>query len=210
MSRASSSIAVRITSRSVISEILFFRPWSALNNLTKLFSGERNTSIRVGKVGNFHYHLDLEFFIFYLTLWNLVFLMVKMKMRNFCHSWTSANGHVPLHHGHNFGLENSTLFCERFEPMSHFKSKLSLIIRVNVVLNRTVFVDSDWHFDNLYGSHLQSQKHRSLSTKTVLFRTTFTRTITLYLLLSTLFIESCYSLFMTHTATSTEWQQPLK
>ena len=36
------------------------------------------------------------------------------------------------------------------------KSRLSLIVRVNVVLNRTV-VDSDWRFDNLCGSHLQSQ-----------------------------------------------------
>ena len=35
-----------------------------------------------------------------------------------------------------------------FEPRSHFKSRLSLIVRVNVVLNR---------IDNLYGSHLQSQ-----------------------------------------------------
>ena len=39
----------------------------------------------------------------------------------------------------------------------HFKSRLSLIVRVNVVLNRTVVVDSDWRFDNLCGSHLQSQ-----------------------------------------------------
>ena len=38
-----------------------------------------------------------------------------------------------------------------------FKSRLSLIFRVNVVLNRTVVVDSDWRFDNLWGSHLQSQ-----------------------------------------------------
>ena len=165
----------------------------------------------MGKVGNFHYHLDLEFFSFYLfTLWNLVLLMVKMKMGNFCHSWTSANGHVPLHHGHNFGLMKSTLFCERFEPRSHFKSRLSLIIWVNIVLNRTVFADSDWRFDNLCGSHLQSQKRQLLSTKTVLSRTTFTRTIKLNLLLSTLFIESCYNLFMTHTATCLEWQQPLK
>ena len=38
------------------------------------------------------------------------------------------------------------------------KSRLSLIVRVNVVLNRTVVVDSDWRgFDNLCGSHLQSQ-----------------------------------------------------
>ena len=35
--------------------------------------------------------------------------------------------------------------------------RLSLIVQVNVVLNRTVFVDSDWRFDNLCGSHLQSQ-----------------------------------------------------
>ena len=136
--------------------------------------------------------------------------MVKMKMGNFCHSWTSANGHVPLYHGHNFGLVNSTLFCERFEPRSHFISRLSLIIRVNIFLNRTVFVDSDWRFDNLSSSHLQSQKCQSVSTKTVLFRTTFTQTIKLNLFLSTLFIESCYKLFMTHMATSPEWQQPLK
>ena len=30
-------------------------------------------------------------------------------------------------------------------------------MRVNVVLNRTVVVDSDWSFDNLCGSHLQSE-----------------------------------------------------
>ena len=36
-----------------------------------------------------------------------------------------------------------TVHCERFEPRSHFKSRLSLIIWVNVVLNRTVVVDSD-------------------------------------------------------------------
>ena len=35
--------------------------------------------------------------------------------------------------------------------------RLSLIVRVNVVLNRTVVVDSDWRFDNLCDSHLQSQ-----------------------------------------------------
>ena len=34
-------------------------------------------------------------------------------------------------------------FCERFEPRSHFKSWLNLIVRVNVVLNGTVVVDSD-------------------------------------------------------------------
>ena len=34
-------------------------------------------------------------------------------------------------------------FCEGFEPRSHFTSRLSLIIRVNVIQNRTVVVDSD-------------------------------------------------------------------
>ena len=38
-----------------------------------------------------------------------------------------------------FGLEE---FGERFEPRSHFKSRLSLVVPVNEVLNRTV-VDSD-------------------------------------------------------------------
>ena len=35
------------------------------------------------------------------------------------------------------------LICERFEPSSHFKSRLCLIVGVSVVLNRTVVVDSD-------------------------------------------------------------------
>ena len=35
--------------------------------------------------------------------------------------------------------------------------RLSLSVRVNVVLNRTVVVDSDRRFDNLCGSHPQSQ-----------------------------------------------------
>ena len=47
--------------------------------------------------------------------------------------------------------------CERFEPRSLFKSRLTLIVQVNVVLNRTVVVDSDWRFDNLCSSDLQNQ-----------------------------------------------------
>ena len=35
------------------------------------------------------------------------------------------------------------IVCERFEPRSHFKSRLSLIVQVNLVLNRTVVFDSD-------------------------------------------------------------------
>ena len=41
--------------------------------------------------------------------------------------------------------------------ISPFKNRLSLIVRLNVVLNRTVVVDSDLRFDNLCCSHLQSQ-----------------------------------------------------
>ena len=43
------------------------------------------------------------------------------------------------------------------EDNGYSKKRLSLIVRVNVVLNRTVVVDSDRRFDNLCGSHLQSQ-----------------------------------------------------
>ena len=74
------------------------------------------------------------------------------------HGWTNVK---KIQTDCNYGfwkLVSLTVhFCERFEPRSHFKSRLSLIVRVNVVLNRTVFVDSDWRFVNLLGSHLQSQ-----------------------------------------------------
>ena len=72
------------------------------------------------------------------------------------------------------------LSCEKFEPRSHFISRLSMIVCVNVVLN----VDSDWRFDNLCSIHLLSDsedeyyyrlsKHQWSSTTTVLFWTTFT------------------------------------
>ena len=42
----------------------------------------------------------------------------------------------------SISLKKKKIFCERFEPRSHFK-RLSLIVRVNVVLNRSVVVDSD-------------------------------------------------------------------
>ena len=40
------------------------------------------------------------------------------------------------------------IYSERFESRNHFKSRVSLIVRVNVVLCRTVVVNSDWRFDN--------------------------------------------------------------
>ena len=81
-----------------------------------------------------------------LLLWSLV-----LAVNNWCFS-IQINGWWTL----ILMLLSQVLVCERLETKSHFISRLSLIIRVNVVLNRTP-VDSDWHFDNLYGSHLQSQ-----------------------------------------------------
>ena len=41
--------------------------------------------------------------------------------------------------------QSLSVYCERFEPRSHFKSRLSLTVWVNVVLKRTVVVDSDYN-----------------------------------------------------------------
>ena len=60
-----------------------------------------------------------------------------------------------------FFVQNITLFtfCERFEHRSHFISWVSMIIwwTYTVVQYRTAVVDSNWHFNNPCGSHLQSQ-----------------------------------------------------
>ena len=64
-------------------------------------------------------------------------------------------------------------------------SKLSMIIWVNTVLNRTV-VDSNCCFNNVCRSHLQSHAQvveMSFTLTTVLFRITFTQTIILNLIL---------------------------
>ena len=42
-------------------------------------------------------------------------------------------------------------------PSLDRKRQIRIIVRMNVVLNRSVVVDSDWRFDNLCSSHLQSQ-----------------------------------------------------
>ena len=49
--------------------------------------------------------------------------------------------------GPKYKTENCLRFVKGFEPRSHFKSGLSLIIWVNVVLNRTDVVDSDQRFE---------------------------------------------------------------
>ena len=41
-------------------------------------------------------------------------------------------------------MRNTVQFnCQRFEPRSHFINRLSVIVRVNIVMNGTVVVDSD-------------------------------------------------------------------
>ena len=59
------------------------------------------------------------------------------------------------------GMKPLIFYCALFHLVqgsnSSNKSRLSLIVRVNVVLNRTVVVDSGYRFENLCGSHLQSQ-----------------------------------------------------
>ena len=69
-------------------------------------------------------------------------------------SCTGANFHGMSCTDPNFQEKIIFLNWERFEPTNHFISRLSKIVRVNAVMNRTV-VDSDWRFHNLSGSHLQ-------------------------------------------------------
>ena len=62
-------------------------------------------------------------------------------------------------------LDNTVLITiglEKLKTKWSIISKLSMIVRVNVVLNRTVVVDSDWRFNNLCSSHLQSQSEFSV------------------------------------------------
>ena len=85
------------------------------------------------------------------------------------------------------------LICERFEPRSHFISKLSMIVQVNLVPNRTA-VDSDWRFDNLYSSLLQTK---------------FTRTILLNLLMKFVICCSPFKMWMSAKFVTPARMEPL-
>ena len=54
-------------------------------------------------------------------------------------------------------LVDQRRYCERLEPKCHFICRLSMIVWVNVALNRTI-IDSDWHFDNLCGQSSKVSK----------------------------------------------------
>ena len=69
-------------------------------------------------------------------------------------------GNILIFNLQYYTLSDSYMYnCERFEPRSHSIStcRLSMIVWVKVILNRTVTADSDWRFDNLCGGHFQSQ-----------------------------------------------------
>ena len=82
---------------------------------------------------------------------------MAMKFKYMCHLGYTRSTRI---------LNNLTHTEPRFQKealgnskmdYNSMKSRLNLIVRVNVVLNRTVDVDSGLCFDNLCGSHLQSQ-----------------------------------------------------
>ena len=56
------------------------------------------------------------------------------------HSFALFELYTPVYH---CNIINNYRHCERFEPRGHFKSRLRLIVQVNIALNRTVVVDSD-------------------------------------------------------------------
>ena len=84
----------------------------------------------------------------------LVFLSFKSSknkeylwLGNWFHYWGTSFLSLLFHAFDGDNSKNKTIS----------ESRLSLIVRVHVVLNMTVVVDSDWRFDNLCASHLQSQ-----------------------------------------------------
>ena len=66
----------------------------------------------------------------------IIIIIINITIIFHCH-------HHHHHHQHHHHHHHYCYYCERFEPRSHFKCRLSLIVGVNVVLNRTVVVDSD-------------------------------------------------------------------
>ena len=55
------------------------------------------------------------------------------------------------------GCDPGCSYSKWFDPRSYKISRWSMIVPMSVVLRRTVWDDIDWRFDNLSGSHHQSQ-----------------------------------------------------
>ena len=85
-----------------------------------------------------------------VSMWDTLLALGHMKqelqLRTFGHQWENMLMLVPCPVRDNYS--------KWFEPRS-ISSLYCVIVRVRVVLKRTVV--GDWRFDNLSGSHLQSQ-----------------------------------------------------
>ena len=60
--------------------------------------------------------------------------------------WLFVNNHPCFGYIQITTLNNKNTFGAPYEPRGHFISRLSLIVRVNVVLNRTVVDDLPYVF----------------------------------------------------------------
>ena len=112
----------------------FQLPTYILGNLTKTFQkSQMSRSLRGGEAGHGQLNIEIEWYMLFYLQW-----LQKLQVDN----------NVKY-------IEVNMWMCRFFKY--YIYSRLSMIVRVNVVLNRTVVVDSDWHFNNLCGSHLRSQ-----------------------------------------------------
>ena len=104
----------------------------------------------------------------YVSLSNVITLKMKKKAYKVKPEFVGWSSNTLENRKHVF--ENLPAFCHSKEIIMGFKDlkelfqlfhkqncRLSVIVQVNAVLNRTVVVDSDWRFHYLCGSHLQSQ-----------------------------------------------------
>ena len=113
---------------------------------------ERRRPFGTGLVRHCPQGLFSQFFTFLRSIY--IFRPFRLSLAPFICPWVSEDDAALLRgkltklssfnftRRFQFSKPNILTYCERFEPRSHFK-RLSLIVRVNVVLNRTVVVDSD-------------------------------------------------------------------
>jgi len=82
------------------------------------------------------------------VLWAFrVFNIQTFKVLNIWR-WSGCHGDGPRH---------VSFHCKWFEPRSHVVSQWSMTVWVDVGSRMTDCDDTDWHFDNLSGSHHQSR-----------------------------------------------------
>ena len=82
-------------------------------------------------------------------------LQLKGRKTCFLHHHRGSQSQLASHQLLNHGITIIILWKVWTQEPFH---KLSTIVRVNIVLNRTVVVDSAWLSDNLCGNHPQSHR----------------------------------------------------